>query len=170
MVGRGTRFYGMPLLAKCNKSTIVIGEKSKLCSVSIMTALGLNHSVVLRTLYAKSVIRIGDETGISGGTICAAERVTIGNRCLIGANVIIIDTDFHTENYTGRYNDSNIYEVKVKPVSIEDDVFIGTGSIVLKGVTIGRNSIIGAYSVVVTSIPANAIAAGNPAKVIRLIN
>lgn len=170
VVGKGTRFYGVPLLAKCDKSTIIIGKNSTLCSVSIMTALGLSHSVVLRTLFADSVISIGDDTGISGGTICAAQRVTIGDRCLIGANVTIVDTDFHTENPTGRHKDSNIFDVKVKPVSIEDDVFIGTGSIILKGVRIGRNSIIGAHSVVVTSIPANAIAAGNPAKVIRFID
>jgi acetyltransferase-like isoleucine patch superfamily enzyme len=55
------------------------------------------------------------------------------------------------------------------PVKIEDNVFIGAHSTILKGVTIGENSIVGACSVVVKSIPANEIWAGNPAKLIRKV-
>ena len=91
--------------------------------------------------------------------------VIIGDNCLIGADVTFTDTDFHpiTPN-NRRFSRVN---VGVKPVVIEDNVFIGTKSIILKGVTIGENSIIGAGSVVVNSIPKNVIAAGNPCRVIR---
>lgn len=76
----------------------------------------------------------------------------------MGANVTIMDSDQHTDDPRAG---------KDKPVRIEDNVWIGGGVTILKGVTIGRNSLIGAGSVVVKSIPENVIAAGNPCKVIR---
>ena len=85
--------------------------------------------------------------------------MTIGNHVLIGANCQIGDRDGH----------SNIYKSSPKPIIIENDVWLGMNVTVLKGVTIGEHSIIGANSVVTKDIPANSIAAGNPCKVIRKI-
>lgn len=160
-------FYGIPIVSMALGSEITIGENVVICSESTMTALGVNHPVVLRTLRPNAVILIGSNTGISGGTICAANRVEIGNDCLIGANVTIADTDFHAINAIGRRHNNNPLDIGVKPIIIEDNVFIGTGVIILKGVRVGENSVIGAGSVVTTDVPANSIVAGNPAKLLR---
>ena len=168
-VGKGVRFYGMPIIALEANSSISIGSNSTICSLSQMTALGVNHPAVLRTLKPGARILIGNNTGISGGVICAALNVEIGNRCLIGANVTIADTDFHTVSPVNRYDDRNIDKVLSGPVIIGNDVFIGAGAMILKGVTIGSNSIIGAGSIVTKNVPPDSIAAGNPARVIKSV-
>jgi len=76
---------------------------------------------------------------------------------------MIIDTDFHHSDPGKRYENENI---PARPIIIEDNVFIGTNCMILKGITIGKSSVIGANSVVFTSIPENSIAIGNPCKVI----
>lgn len=137
-------------------------------SKSFATALGVNHPVVLRTLRAGAHIRIGDGARISGGSICAAEYVEIGAGTMLGANVMIADTDFHSLSVTGRaVRGHDAAFIAVKPVIIGENVFIGADSIVLKGVSIGANSVIGAGSVVTRNIPGNVIAAGNPCRVTR---
>lgn len=150
-------------------SQIIIGDECVLCSSSSETALGVNHPVVLRTLSRRAAIKIGSNTGISGGSICSAVSVEIGRECLIGANVTISDTDFHPINPVGRAYNNNPLDIASLPVVVEDNVFIGTGAIILKGVRIGKNSVIGAGAVVTNDVPPDSIAAGNPAKVIRKI-
>lgn len=164
---RSVQFYGMPIISIEQGSRIEIGERTVICSNSAMTALGVNHPVVLRTLRSGAEILIGSNTGMSGGTICAATRVEIGNECLFGANVTIADTDFHALNPVGRRYNSNPLEIGAMPITIEDNVFIGTGTMVLKGVRIGKNSVVGAGSVVTKDVPPNSIAAGSPAKILR---
>ncbi|NOT14948.1 MAG: acyltransferase [Methylotenera sp.] len=168
-VSKRVRFYGMPIISMHKNSEIVIGESCVLCSRSDMTDLGVNHQVVLRTLRSGASIVIGNDTGISGGAICAAIRVEIGNECLIGANVTISDTDFHAISPIGRRYNQNPQDIAAAQIIIEDNVFIGTGSIVLKGVRIGKNSVVGAGSVVTKNVPSNTIVAGNPARIIRSI-
>lgn len=166
-LGKGGRFYGMPLVSMAKGSRIRLGDRVVLCSDSRFTALGVNHPVILRTLNSTAEIIIGNDSGISGGSICAAIRVELGSECLIGANVTIADTDFHPIKPNGRRYNSNSQDIASIPVKIENNVFIGTNSIILKGVTIGQNSIIGACSVVSKNVPANEIWAGNPAAFIR---
>ncbi len=89
-----------------------------------------------------------------------SKGLTIGNNVKIGACVLLIDTDSHPIDYKVRRVSNE--GVKSAPIVIEDDVWIGAHSIVLKGVTIGARSIIGAGSVVTKSIPSDCIAAGNP--------
>ncbi|HVZ84592.1 MAG TPA: acyltransferase [Terracidiphilus sp.] len=166
--GRGVDVIGAPVIALHPQSGIVLGDSARLISVSFATALGVNHPVVLRTLAAGAEIRIGARVGISGGSICAAQRVEIGEDTMLGANVTIADTDFHslhTAHRSGHMHPT----VAVAPVRIGRGVFLGTGAIVLKGVTIGDHSVIGAGSVVTKSIPENCIAAGNPCRVLRLL-
>jgi acetyltransferase-like isoleucine patch superfamily enzyme len=166
---KSVRFYGMPIITLANDSTIEIGERTVICSDSEMTALGVNHPVVLRTLAPGAAIVIGKNTGISGGSICAATRVEIGNECLIGANVTIADTDFHPINPQGRRHNNDPLAIGTEPIVIEDNVFIGTNVVILKGVRVGKNSVIGAGSVVTKDVPANAIVAGNPARLLRVL-
>jgi acetyltransferase-like isoleucine patch superfamily enzyme len=113
---------------------------------------------------------IGDNLGISQAALICHTNITIGNRVNIGGGVCIYDTDFHSLDYRLRANPLTDTENKVNmPVIIQDNVFIGAHSIILKGVTIGENAIIGAGSVVTKSVPANQIWGGNPAKLIRII-
>ena len=165
-LGQAVCFLGMPIISMAPDSQIVIGNRVSLCSVSKFTALGVNHPVVLRTLMPGAKIEIGDDTGISGASICAATEVRIGKQCLFGANVIITDTDFHALKPENRRYNNRPEDIAVAPVIIGDNVFIGTGVIVLKGVEIGANSVIGAGTVVTKNIPANSIVAGNPLRII----
>ena len=93
----------------------------------------------------------------------------LGNNVKIGGGVCIYDTDFHSLDPVIRRSSEDLKNRAEKSVVIDNDVFIGAKSIILKGVTIGENSVIGAGSVVTKSVPANQIWAGNPAKFIRSI-
>lgn len=111
-------------------------------------------------------ITIGNNVGMSSTVLWAHESITIGDHVKIGGNSILIDTDSHNMDYLvrrGQYTDWGVS----KPIVIEDDAFIGVNCIILKGVTIGARSIIAAGSVVTKSIPADCVAGGNPAKVIK---
>lgn len=164
------QMQGKPIVSLAPGSRIQIGARCVLCSDGQINALGINHPVVLRTLRPGAEIVIGEDTGMSGGSICAAGSIRIGAGCLIGANVTLSDTDFHALNPAYRRYNRNPDEIAVRPIVIEDNVFIGADVFVVKGVTIGKNSVIGAGSVVTRDIAANSIAAGNPAKVIKLIS
>lgn len=163
--GEGAKFYGRPIVSCCEGSEIRIGRCAVLCSWSSHTALGVNHPVVLRTLRPGALISIGEHVGISGGTICAAVEVTIGAETMLGANVTIADTDFHPLSpEQRRYSHDAAQSARVR---IGRNVFIGTNSVILKGVEIGDDSVIGAGSIVTRSLPAGVIAAGNPCRVLR---
>lgn len=99
-----------------------------------------------------------------------ANSIVLEDNVLLGSGCKIYDTDFHALEYTervkGNYKGAPI---NTAPVKIDEGVFIGAGSFVLKGVHIGKHSIIGAGSVVTKDIPKNEIWAGNPAKFIRKI-
>lgn len=108
-----------------------------------------------------SRISIGDHTFVNyGASITAYKNVSIGRYCLVGHHLRIVDRNEH-----------GVKQREVvpppEPVLIEDRVWIGAHVIILPGVSIGHNSAIGAGSVVTKDIPANCIAAGNPARVLR---
>lgn len=123
------------------------------------------------TLYAidNAEIIIGNNVGMSSTVIWAHDKIEIKNNVKIGGNCIIIDTDSHSLDYVKR-RDSNTDWGVAKAILIEDDVLLGANTIVLKGVTIGARTVVGAGSVVTKSLPSDCIACGNPAKVIRYIN
>lgn len=122
-----------------------------------------------KTLFFGDNIQINDYVHIN-----ALQSVHIGNNVLIASKVFI--TDLEHGSYIGDENDSNPNSIvkdrplSSKPVIIGNNVWIGELCSVLPGVSIGDNSIIGANSVVTKSIPANSIAVGNPAKVIKQFN
>ena len=130
-------------------------------------SLGVFQPVILKVVRPTARLDFGDDVGISGASISASESITIGHRVLIGSGALITDSDAHPLNPSEREDHSN---TAVAPVVIEDDVFIGARSIILKGVTIGRGSVIGAGSVVSKDIPANVVAAGNPCRVLKQLN
>ncbi|WNJ19757.1 acyltransferase [Pontibacter sp. G13] len=164
-VGQRARFFGRPLIRRAPLSTIKIGDDAVFRSSFHTNLVGLNRKCLLATAYEGAEIRIGNNAGLSGTVIGAAESVVLGDDVLCGANVLVTDFDWHPVDPNRRRERADS-----KPVVIEDNVWLGVNSIVLKGVRIGRNSVIAANSVVVKDIPANVIAGGNPAKVIKQLD
>ena len=155
------------------RGQIIIGDDFHLTSGDCINPLCRNIRGCIHTDKSSSTIVIGNHVGMSSPCIWIHDRLTIGNHVNIGGNCIIMDTDVHQMDYVARRgekvenaDDANT-KIQSAPVTIEDDVWIGANCIVLKGVTIGARSIIGAGSVVTKDIPADCIAAGNPCRVIR---
>jgi acetyltransferase-like isoleucine patch superfamily enzyme len=163
-IGNAVRIFGWPIIAIHKGSSIRIGKNAMLISSPFFSEPGVAHPVILRTLSPQAKIVIGENVGMSGGGICAAQEVRIGNNVMLGANAFVSDTDFHPVNPTERRFSTT--GTKSEPVVIEDNVFIGMNSLVLKGVTIGANTVVAAGSIVVRSIPANCICGGVPARII----
>jgi len=161
-IGENTIWMGLPIIT--NKGSVSIGRNCLIVSRVENTALGVNHKTIIRAQTKDSKINIGNGVRMSGTTICCNTNITIGERCVIGADVIIADTDFHSLDpiERGSIHDSN--QAINKSVDIGNDVFIGGRSIILKGVTLGDNVVVGAGSVVTKSFDENSIVAGNPAK------
>jgi galactoside O-acetyltransferase len=114
---------------------------------------------------AESTIEVGDRTEFNNNLMLKSEGpgIRIGRDGLFGANVEIFDSNFHDLHPERRHGG----RPRMAPVEIGDNVFVGMGVKILKGSTIGSDSVIGAGSVVAGEIPAGVVAAGNPARVIR---
>lgn len=117
-----------------------------------------------------ATLRIGKNVGISQASIICHHSITIGDYVKIGGGVKIYDTNFHSlDPAVRRCHRQDMLEKKCAPVFIDHDAFIGAGSIILSGVTIGANSVVAAGSVVVKNIPSNEVWGGNPAKYIKTL-
>ena len=155
--GEGIRTIGKIIVFRTPKSEIRIGNHCIFNSSSKLNFRGINHPCILQTGTKHAKIIIGDHVGMSGCSIVCNDSVIIGNNVLFGANCQIGDRDGHQDRYAS----------KPAPIIIEDGVWLGMNVTVLKGVTIGKNTIIGANSLVTKDIPANCIAVGSPCKVIK---
>lgn len=153
-------FNGFPYFYKARKSDLILGKNCRFNSRSTSNLIGINHKCMISTLAEGAKLVIGDNCGFSGTTIGCFLNIELGNNVRCGANTLITDSDWHSDDPRAG---------KPRAVKIEDNVWLGYGAIVLKGVTIGANSVIGAGSVVTKNIPANVIAAGNPCEVIKEI-
>ena len=133
-------------------------------------SVGRNFVFDPSDIFSYQTISVGDDVYIGPGATFSASNssISLGNKIMFGPNVTIMGGD-HNTSEVGSY----MYDVKEKlpendlPVIIEDDVWIGCGVIILKGVTIGSGSIVAAGAVVTKSIPSNSIAGGTPARVIK---
>ena len=153
---------------KSKNSKITIGDDFVFFSDDNLNPLSPGRK---GTIFAEgdAIIKIGNMVGMSSTILWAKNSITIGDRVTIGANVVILDSDCHSLNHLDRWTENDMRNCKSKPIVIEDDVLIGAGSYILKGVHIGARSIIGAGSIVTTDVPSDCIVAGNPAKIIRKI-
>ena len=151
-------FAGLPYMTRKKGSTISIGKGCRFMSKSWGNLIGLNHQCILATTEKKSRLIIGDNCAFSGSSLWCFQEIVLGNNVRCGANVLIMDGDAHQDDPRAGEN---------SPIHIEDNVWIGAGVKILKGVTIGKNTLIGAGSIVTKDIPANVIAAGAPCRVIR---
>jgi acetyltransferase-like isoleucine patch superfamily enzyme len=110
-------------------------------------------------------ITIGDYALISPGVrISAADKIVIGDSVMMANGVYITDADWH-----GIYDRSKRAD-EITPVTIKDNVWLGDRAVVLKGVTIGENSIVAAGAVVTRDVPANVVVAGNPAAIVKQLD
>lgn len=112
-------------------------------------------------------IEIGGGSIVNNGCVFIAEGpgIWLGRDVLVGPRVTVVDSDFHSLEPSARKSGLPA----MSRVEIHDNVFIGMGCMILKGVTIGMNSVVGSNSVVSRDVPPNVIAAGNPCRVIRPI-
>jgi len=145
-VGKNYKFYGLPRVFRHRKSSIVIGDFFENMNRWDSNPLGISHPTIICTWSRKASIRIGNDVGISGGSIVSAESIEIGDGTLIGANTTIIDTDFHPLNNPKRRYETK--DVQSKAIKIGKNVFIGMNCIILKGSVIPDNAVVPAGSVV----------------------
>lgn len=174
--GNNLQAYGKIYLNIERGATLSIGDNFNLIS-------GDNYNPLCRNVYASiklegkdTIVVIGNNTGMSSPIIWARQSIRIGSRVKIGGDCIIMDSDAHSLDYRKRSSIEKIdgisidrVSTKCAPIVIEDDVLIGTRSVILKGVTIGARSVIAAGSIVTKSIPPDCVAGGNPCKVIRYL-
>lgn len=150
-------------MSQIQKQGIIIGDNVSINSCLKLNPIGSNERTFL---FAKGdgKISIGDNCGISNSVIFATKSIQICDNVLIGGNVKIYDTGFHFVDYNRRINEDGS---KTAEVIIKEGAFIGAHSIILKGVTIGERSVIGAGSVVTKDIPSDELWSGNPVAFIR---
>lgn len=150
-----------------NNSEVIIGDNFYYSSGKGMNPLcGKDEGFLCVEDGAKLII--GNNVAISSTKIWAHKKISIGNNVLLGGGVTILDSDCHSLSYRDRQiKHLDLINTNNKPIVIENDVLVGMNSVILKGVTIGARSVIGANSTVTRNIPADSLACGNPAKVIK---
>lgn len=170
--GRELEVFGNCIVRKHPQSRIIIGDHVQLISSSWRSSTANCFNCKLRTFSKGSSIILGDHSGMTGGVIIARSRtISIGKGCMLAPNVTIMDSDFHIAWPPERRHSPLETDIEMdRDVVLEENVWVGTGSIILKGVTIGKNSVISAGSVVLSSIPPNCLAGGNPARVIKQLD
>jgi acetyltransferase-like isoleucine patch superfamily enzyme len=142
VIGRGVRFRVL------NSATLRIGDRVQIDANA--------------ELHSDGFLSIGSDAYIGTGTIIvAADRIEIGNDALIAAYVTVRDQDHRSKRIDGLYRTQGL---ETSPIAVGTNVWIGTGAVVLKGVSIGDNCVIGANSVVTRSLPSDTRAAGVPAR------
>ena len=157
-LGGKIKFYGLPYFYRKEDSVITIGNNCQFRSKMTSNLIGIRNCCIISTLQRNAVIKIADNCGFSGTIISATKSILIGKNVRCGANTTIIDSDWHLDDKRSS---------PPKSIIIKDNVWLGYNVVVMKGVTIGENSVIGANSIITKDIPANVVAAGNPCKVIR---
>ena len=165
VLGDTKGFEGILTIRSSKRNSITIGENVQIRSGKAYNIIGGDTRLILRTID-DGQIRIGNGVGISNSAVVSANSITIEDDVFIGGSCAIYDTDFHSSEYDQRINQGD-KNIKSAPVIIKKGAFIGSRCIILKGVTVGEDSIIGAGSVVTKDIPDGEIWAGNPARFIK---
>ena len=142
----------------------MIGKRFTACSDPRRNILGVFQRVTIQAGRDAEVV-IGDDVGVSGCTISALRSVRIGDRVLLGSGCMLADSDAHPLHPHDRRFDAS--KTVSKPIVVEDDVFVGARAIILKGVHVGKGSVIGAGAVVTRDVPPMTVVAGNPAAVVK---
>jgi len=152
-------FFGKTYLNFHPSSIVTIGGNCTFRSSFSSNSIGLKQKCFI-SAGKNAELFIGNDCGLSGTVINAEKSIIIGNRVFCGANVTICDSDRHPVDAKLRFSNE---KGEMGSVVIEDDVWLGMNVVVMKGVCIGKGSVIAANSVVVKNIPRNVVAGGTPA-------
>lgn len=162
--------WGIPITSISLKGKVTIGSQFQMNNGLYNNMIGRQQPCFL-VVNKECELTIGNNVGISATALICLCKITIEDNVRIGGGTVVYDSDFHSLNASERVALPEILNnINKKPVLIKKNVFIGAHSTILKGVTIGENSIIGASSVVTNSVPDNELWAGNPAKFVRKLN
>lgn len=154
-MGPRVRLWGTPIIS--NRGRLRIGNRVRFLSTVATLEIGIAEG---------GLLEIGDQVLINYGcSLGVTQHVRIGSRVNIGTHVMLIDNAFHHLDPARRDE-----APPSQPIVLEDNVWLAARVIVLPGVTIGTNSVVGAGSVVTHDVPPNVLAAGVPAKIIRSID
>ena len=159
--------HGLPVIRKYPGSRIKMGKNVVLISHPTVNLAGVNHPVIIATYSADAEVILEDKVGMSGASINCVSRCVFKEGTMLGANVNVWDTDFHPIDPEKRVYQTSVREAETAPITVGRNVWIGANSTVLKGVTIGDNTVVGTMSLVNKSLPANSVCAGIPAQKIR---
>ncbi len=160
--GKRLQIKGRLLLQ--GRGKIEIGDDVTIYSRYTVNPIGGNRTVF--QVMGEANLKIGNRVGMSHVIIAAHNRVEIEDDVLLGAGCKIFDTDFHPLDYLSRIQGDD-KAVKTAPVCIKKGAFVGADALILKGVTIGEQSVIGAGAVVTGNVPDGEVWAGNPARCVR---
>lgn len=160
-IGPKTTSIGHTFIYKKPGSAITIGNNCRFNSHTVSNMIGINHRCMISTHKNEANIKIGSNCGFSGTVIAAFVSIEIGDNVKCGANTLITDSDWHLDDPRSGIP---------SPIIIGENVWLGINSVILKGVHVGANTVIGANSVVTKSLPANVIAAGNPCRVVKILD
>jgi len=155
--GKNLKVDGIPIMHLKRCGSLRFGKGCKINSRFTSNLVGRTNPVVFECLEEGS-ISLGDYSGLSFAILSSRCKITIGNHVNMDGNIRIFDHNYHSLNYMDR-RDGTLDKANCKsaPITIGDDVFIGTNAIILKGTIIGDRSIIGAGSVVSGKIPPDEI-------------
>lgn len=159
--------HGRPIIHKEPGSMIRMGKGVVLVSDSEMNMAGINHPVIIATYSKDAEIVLEDHVGMSGVSINCVSQCIFKEGVMLGANVNVWDTDFHPVDPMQRLRQTSILEAETAPIILEKNVWIGANTTILKGVTIGENTVVGAMSLVNRNLPANTLCVGNPAQKVK---
>lgn len=149
-VGRRVTLRGRPVVT--NEGRMIIGDRVRLLSTVATLEL-----VTIGT----GQLEIGNNVFVNyGSSLVASSRVTIGNDCLIGAHVTVMDCDFHRVEDKG-------WDTTGEPIVIEERVWLGNRAMVLKGVRVGHDAVVAAGAVVTRDVEPRTLVAGVPAVMVK---
>ena len=154
-LGHRVRLWGKPWIEA--RGCLRIGDRVQLRSMVATLEMVVEEGAILE-IGERSLVNFGCE-------LVAHSRVTIGPRCLIGSHSILMDTPYHTVAPERRLD-----RPAPRPITLQENVWLGVRVIVMPGVTIGSDSVIGAGSIVTEDIDPGVLAVGSPARVVRRIS
>lgn len=141
-----------------------LGDGVRINSGALVNAIG-GHRKTIIALHRGARLAIGRGTGLSSCTIVCKCMIRIGEQVLVGGGTVIVDSDLHALAWKDREQPRD-NRARSAPISIGDRVFIGGGAMILKGVSVGADAVIGAGAIITRDVPSAEIWAGNPARCI----
>ena len=164
-VGKCPSVWGTCRIVRFPGSSVEIGDHFHCVSNVVRSTASTVAITRIKTYSESAAVVLGDRVGLNGTSItCRSTRIEIGDGTKFGPGCVAVDSDFHNLEPERRQLPS---EGRDRPVTIGRNVWIGMRCIILKGVTIGDSSIVGAGSVVTKDIGANEVWVGNPATYMR---